>query len=192
MIDIKNITFSYGEKQILKNFSIKISDTDRICFSGPSGCGKTTLARLLIGLEKVESGKIRYLPPNPRFSTVFQEDRLISNLTVLENVALSGDKEKARELLTVLGLKEQINEYPDTLSGGMCRKVSVARALCYDGDILILDEAFNGIDHDGREHVAKLILQHFAKKTIIMISHIKTDAQLLDAKLVELDKCCRV
>lgn len=189
MIEVKNITFFYGEKKVLNNFSIKISDGDRICFSGPSGCGKTTLARLLTGLERARSGSIRYLPPNQRFSIVFQEDRLIPGLTVLENVALSGDKEKARELLTALGLKEQINKYPDELSGGMSRKVSIARALCYDGEVLILDEAFNGIDQEGRSQAAKVILQHFDKKTIIMISHINTDAQLLDAKTVELDEC---
>ena len=89
MINFKNVTFSYkGSKEnVLKDFSLHIKEGDRIWLSGASGRGKTTLLRLIMGLERVKKGKVE-LKENIKITTVFQKDRLISNLTVLKNIAL--------------------------------------------------------------------------------------------------------
>ncbi len=185
MIEFKNVTFAYGEKQVLTNFSLKIESGERVCLFGESGKGKTTLLRLICGLERPQAGEITGIDKN-RFSVVFQEDRLLNNLTVLENVCLVGKSDKAKELLCGLGLEDCFNKKPEELSGGMRRRVAIARALCSEFDVLLLDEAFNGLDEDRIKDTAKLILEETKGKTVIMITHSLEQAQLLKAKIVEI------
>ena len=185
MIEFKNLSFSYGEKAVLSDFSLKIEDNEKICLFGESGKGKTTLLRLICGLEKAQTGKITGVNEK-KFAVVFQEDRLLENLNVLENVWLVGSEEKAKDLLNKLGLKENLNSKISSLSGGMKRRVAIARALNSDFDVLLLDEAFNGLDEDRIKETANLILEETKDKTVIMITHSLDHADLLNAKVINI------
>ena len=184
MINIQNLSFSYGEKEVLKDFSLHLPSQGRLALMGPSGCGKTTVLRLLMGLEKAEKGKIEGAPYP--IAAVFQEDRLLSHKTILENAALAdGNTEKAAAVLEKLGLGVNLHRYPRELSGGMNRRVAIARALCTPSSLLILDEPFNGLDDETKKQTARLILEEW-QGAILMVTHLKEEAELLNAEIVPL------
>jgi len=183
MIEFKNVFFTYKEKPILNDFSLQINKGDRLCLFGESGKGKTTILRLLTGLEKCQKGEILG-NSDKRFSVVFQEDRLLLNLTVLENVALVGEREKAVKLLTALDLGNCLDMKPNQLSGGMSRRVAIARALCANYDILLLDEAFNGLDEEHVKSACDLILKELNDRPLVLVSHNKEHIEYLNAKTV--------
>lgn len=186
MILLENISFSYGENNIFKDFSLEIKKGEKICFFGESGCGKTTLLRILLGLEKVDNGKITY-NGNLKPSAVFQENRLLPFKTILENITVLGaDTQKAIQNLNALGLGEYINSKPNTLSGGQLRRVAIARALSVDFDYLILDEAFTGLDDENIKTSINLISQVAKDKTIIIVTHSLKEAKLFNAKIINL------
>lgn len=181
MIDINKISFSYGDKQVLRDYSLHVENSGRICLFAPSGSGKTTLFRLIAGLEKPDSGEIKL---SGRVNYLFQEDRLLPWLTVAENLTLVGvDKTRAKEVLSQVGLDEP-GKYPDELSGGMRRRVAIARSVCLGGEILLLDEPFTGLDAGLREICAELLKREFAGAAIVMITHEREDAGLMGAEIV--------
>ena len=181
MIDINKISFSYGDKQVLHDYSLHVGKGERICLFAPSGSGKTTLFRLIAGLEKPDSGEIKL---SGRVNYLFQEDRLLPWLTITENLTLVGvDKIRARELLSQVGL-EEFDKFPDELSGGMRRRVAIARSVCLGGEILLLDEPFTGLDSGLREICAELLKREFAGAAVIMITHDREDAGYMGAEIV--------
>ena len=183
MINFKNVTFSYkkSKENLFKDFSLHIKEGERIWLSGASGRGKTTLLRLIMGLEKVKKGKIE-ISEKAKISVVFQEDRLIPFVSVRKNVSLFSNEEKAERLLTLLGLKEAADMSVDELSGGMKRRVALARALSKDFNLLILDEALNGLDEETKKITAFVINEYTQNKTVIFVSHSGEEADLLKAK----------
>ncbi len=185
MISIKNLSFCFGEKQVFKDFSLNVKSGERICISAPSGYGKTTLLRLIMGLEKPQSGTVN-TEKGTRFSCVFQEDRLIPQKDALGNLTVFGEKEAAKSLLAELELTDSQNKYPAALSGGMKRRLSIARALLSDADIYIFDEPFSGLDEEIKQKTAALINKKTADKTVILVSHDLADAALLNTKIIEL------
>lgn len=186
MIKLRNISFSYGKKQILKDFSLDVTKGDVICLSGESGCGKTTVLRLILGLEKPSNGKI-IMDSNLKPSVVFQENRLISFKTVLENITVFGSSEKtALKHLKALGIENTANMYPDKLSGGMQRRVAIARALAVEYDYLILDEPFTGLDNENIKSAAEHILSAVADRPILLVTHSTYEAELFGAKTINL------
>ncbi|MEE0945588.1 MAG: ATP-binding cassette domain-containing protein [Acutalibacteraceae bacterium] len=180
MIKLENITFSYkGEKnKIFENFSLDIKKGERVRLVGDSGRGKTTLLRIILGLERVKKGKVK-IEENTRFSVVFQEDRLIPFVNVKKNISLFSSEEKAEKLLCELGLGDCAEMSIDELSGGMKRRVALARALSKEFDALILDEAFNGLDEKTLQKVCDVVNAYTENKTVIMVSHHNKEAQLL-------------
>ncbi len=172
MIQLKKVSFSYGATPILQNLSVTLPQQGVVGFSGPSGCGKTTLLRILAGLEQPQSGTLSR-PENCRLSMVFQEDRLLPWLTAEENVRLvcEAQPHRAAECLQAVGLSEAAHHYPDQLSGGMKRRVALARAMAADGDILILDEPFTGLDTALQEEIAALLREQFKDKLILLVTH---------------------
>ncbi len=188
MIELKNISFSYGEQQVLKDFNLLINAGDCIQLYGISGSGKTTVARLILGLETANSGNI--VVPQ-KISAVFQEDRLLENLDIQKNIRLVLSKDQhsfAHNLLKEFGLHDVHKKRVSELSGGMKRRVALARAIAYGGDALILDEPFNGLDTENKIIAANIIKREFIDKNkpVLLITHIKEDAQLLNAKIINI------
>lgn len=186
MINIKDISFSYGDKKVLSNFSLEINRGERICLYGESGCGKSTLLKLIAGLEKEQSGKIER-PKNLKISFVFQENLLLPFKTALKNVTLvCKDTEVATENLKALGVEDAADMLPSSLSGGMERRVAIARALSADFDLLILDEPFTGLDAENINIAAKRILEVAKDRPIILVTHNLAEAELFGARVIKM------
>lgn len=186
MIALQSVTFGYGlRKPIVQEFTLTLAPGDRVCLTGLSGRGKTTVLRLLMGLEKPRSGRV-LLPPEMRISAVFQEDRLLRGRTALENVALFSNETAAEELLGKLGLQEALHQYPGQLSGGMKRRVALARALAHPFDLLVLDEPLTGLDDDTRLACLRLIDEYAAGKILVLATHNADEAAFLHAQIVAL------
>ncbi len=159
----------------------------RTCVMAPSGCGKTTLLRTLAGLEATESGDV----DRPRhLSMVFQETRLVGSLTALENVELCAAAWRSED--EVRGLLERAlpEASPDTpageLSGGQRRRVELVRALAADGDAVLLDEPFTGLDDESRERACELINEELRGRSLVIATHDESDATRLDADIFKL------
>lgn len=185
MIKFDNVTFSYSKEIILKDFNLTVEDGERICLFAPSGYGKTTVLRLIMGLEKPDSGTVTGTE-NKKIAVTFQEDRLLPTKTLLENITLFGGEADAKELIEKLNLADAAHLYPKNLSGGMARRTAIARALNSKGDIYIFDEPFNGIDKENIEKTAKLINEKTAGKTFVLVTHSLAEAELLKCKIVEI------
>jgi NitT/TauT family transport system ATP-binding protein len=185
MIRVKNIVKSYGALPVLRDFSLEIPRGSRLCIMGRSGCGKTTLLKILGGLLPSDSGEVEgILRPIP----VFQEDRLAEAFTPLRNLLLVTKKrEEALALLSELGLGEAAGKPTRELSGGMKRRVAIARALLAQGDVLLMDEPFKGLDEETRSTVAKTVLRHLGGRTLIAVTHDEEDAVLLGASVWSMD-----
>ncbi|MGN0824624.1 MAG: ABC transporter ATP-binding protein [Candidatus Coproplasma sp.] len=139
---IEKLCVAYGETKVYENFNLEIGDSGVTCLLGESGCGKTTIlnaiARLIPYTGEITPVKVSY---------VFQTPRLVPNLTVLTNLTLIGVEEnKAKNMLERVGLKEKVNAYPKTLSGGEQQRVSLCRAFLYPSKLLLLDEPFSSLD----------------------------------------------
>ena len=179
MLELKNISKKFKDRQILENFNLTVEENKILAIVGPSGGGKTTLLRMLAGLEKIDSGEIIYngeslpideLEKRNLLGFVFQDFQLFPHLTVLENLVLSPIKtmnmskndaeEKALTLLDKLGLYKQVNSYPISLSGGQKQRVALARAMMIDPKIIGYDEPTSALDPELRLEVEKLILKN--------------------------------
>ena len=179
MLELKNISKKFKDRQILENFNLIVEENKILAIVGPSGGGKTTLLRMLAGLEKIDSGEIVYngeslpvdeLEKRNLLGFVFQDFQLFPHLTVLENLVLSPIKtmnmsksdaeNKAITLLNKLGLEKQVNNYPVSLSGGQKQRVALARAMMIDPKIIGYDEPTSALDPELRLEVEKLIIQN--------------------------------
>lgn len=191
MLELKNISKKFKDKEILSNFNLKVEENKILAIVGPSGGGKTTLLRMLAGLESIDTGEIIFngenLPLNELekrnlLGFVFQDFQLFPHMTVLENLVISpiqtmGIKKdeaeaKAIKLLEQLGLEKHYKSYPYSLSGGQKQRVALARAMMIEPKIIGYDEPTSALDPELRLEVEKLILQN--KKlgiTQIVVTH---------------------
>ncbi len=184
-IALRQVTFSYEGKEVLRDFTMEFPESGVVCLFGPSGCGKTTVLRLLAGLEQPDEGRLEGLE-NQRVSMVFQENRLLPWMSLLDNVAavLTGPdaKKQAAGWLRLVGL-ENPDQLPAALSGGMKRRVAIARALAAPGDLLLLDEPFTGIDEERRAEIAGHIRDRYAGKLVVLVTHDEAECALLHGTL---------
>lgn len=189
-IVLSNICKSFGENRVLDCLSWSFPGGQISCVQGPSGCGKTTLLRLIAGLEAPDSGEIRGAE-GKKISAVFQENRLLENLTAEKNILLTArsgfTRTDARKLLDELGLSDAAQRRTCELSGGMQRRVAVARALAADYELLLLDEPLTGLDDDARLRVLRHIQADLNGRTAIWITHDPDAAALLNAPVLRLD-----
>lgn len=146
MISVKDITVRFEEKTVLDRFSLELPEKGITALSGPSGCGKTTLLRVLAGLQPVEEGTVT-VPKQPII--LFQENRLLPWRTAeqhITDVLPRSRRGEAGRWLALAELEGEEGTYPAALSGGMGRRLALARALACGGGLFLLDEPFTGVD----------------------------------------------
>lgn len=185
MIDIKNLSLAYDGKIVIEELSLHITKGEHVAIMGPSGCGKTSLLNAIAGLLSPESGSVEL---GGRISCVFQEPRLLPWLSALENINVvlsdaDATLETARKWLRAVGLGDDADKLPAELSGGMQQRLSIARALAYGGDILLLDEPLKGMDAETERSVAELIRTSAANKTLLLITHDEAEARAFADKV---------
>ncbi|MGM9903348.1 amino acid ABC superfamily ATP binding cassette transporter, ABC protein [Enterococcus sp. 10A9_DIV0425] len=178
MIELKNISKSFGDKQVIKDFNLVIPDGQTLAIVGPSGGGKTTMLRILAGLEKADSGE--FFLDGTRFDpfelktkeqvvgVVFQDFQLFPHLSIYDNITLAPKMvlkqtkeeygKKVEELADSLGIRDLLSNYPYQLSGGQKQRVAIARALAMNPRVLAYDEPTSALDPELRQQVEKLIL----------------------------------
>ena len=150
MIKLENITVRYGEKLVLDRFSLEIPPEGLTALSGPSGCGKTTLLRVLAGLARPGSGAVSGADP-AKTAFLFQEDRLLPWRTAeqhITDVLPRARRGEAGRWLAFAELEGEGSAYPSALSGGMARRLALARCAALGGELFLLDEPFAGVDPD--------------------------------------------
>jgi len=200
MISIQGIAKHYGDFKALERVDLEIEKGEFVVLLGASGCGKSTLLNLVTGFDKPTAGRIvvngrEVNKVDPHCGMVFQQYALFPWLTVLDNVAF-GLKMKgiakaerlqvARRFIDMVGLQGFEDKYPNALSGGMRQRVSIARVLANDPDVILLDEPFAALDAMTRQVLQDELLQIYekSKKTIIFITHSIDEALLLSTRML--------
>lgn len=178
---IHNLHFSFDDKSVFNGLELEIPDNQITAIMATSGKGKTTLLRLIAGLLEPSDGEIDL--GGKSVGIMFQEPRLFAQQTVLQNVMVvikqkHGKKERAMELLNAFGVADSADKYPDELSGGMAKRVSLARAIAYNPDILLLDEPFSALDEQTKLSVIAQTKALVAGKTVILVTHNPAEANL--------------
>jgi NitT/TauT family transport system ATP-binding protein len=194
VIEAKSLGFSFSRKPIIESLSFTVSAGSFITFLGPSGCGKTTLLNLIAGIYRPVSGELQVR--TSRISFVFQNEALLSWRTTLGNVLLPLElagkhvteemRGRALKVLGDLGLAGCEGFYPSQLSGGMKKRVELARALVTEPELLILDEPFSSLDIITREKLNILLraLHRRTRCTVVMVTHSVEEACFLSDRIV--------
>ena len=190
-IIITDLCKTFDDNEVLKNVNISLKDNSIYCLMGTSGIGKTTLLRILMGLEHADSGSISGIDIKS-ISCMFQEDRLIPYLSAIDNVRIvlhgKNNRDEIRNNLLSILPDDSLDIPVSSLSGGMKRRVALARALSYPGKLIILDEPFTGLDKDTKLNVIDYILKMRNNRTLLITTHGTDDANLLGAEIIKLDK----
>ena len=196
MIEISNLSkhFFIGEKRIdvLRELNLNIKKDKITVILGRSGCGKTTLLRLVAGLECISQGEIKF-KEQAKIGFVFQEPRLMPFLNVYENVVFPLKKQeiepaKIEALISMIGLSDFKFAAVSQLSGGMSSRVSLARVLAYEANLILMDAPFAALDAFTRASMQAEILKIKAGKTIIFVTHNIDEALFLADEIILLEK----
>ena len=204
---IENVSKQYKEKEVLKSVSFTVKDGEFLSILGPSGCGKTTLLRILIGLLSADTGSItkdgaditKAAPDKRGMGIVFQNYALFENMTALQNVEYAlkinkatkpTAKQRAYEMLSVVGLSDQAKSLPKNLSGGQQQRVAIARTLALKPDIILLDEPMSALDVATRLSMRRELknLQASFGTTMIYVTHDQEEAFALSDRIMIMDK----
>jgi ABC-type nitrate/sulfonate/bicarbonate transport system ATPase subunit len=180
MIALEHLSLRYGEKQILQDFSLTLPLSGVTVLRGPSGCGKTTLLRILAGLVQPQAGRVIGLAPRET-AFLFQENRLFPWRTVeqhLTDVLPRERREEAARWLDLVELSGEERAYPASLSGGMGRRLALARCLALGGRLYLLDEPFAGVDPDRAARILTRI--RALDLPVLLVSHEVPVADLAD------------
>lgn len=191
MLKITELCHSFGNKSVIERLSLEFPRVGCYIIMGSSGCGKTTLLNIIAGTVKPTSGRLEFGDRNAKISYMFQEPRLLPWMNAVENVnlALDGKKstlDEALRFISLVGLKGDASKYPSELSGGMNQRIAFARALAYQGDILLLDEPFNGLDADNALIMIDLIKKYAEKHLVIAVTHTREYADKLSEDIISL------
>lgn len=205
MIDIKNITKSFGSLQVLKGIDLHIGKGEVVSIVGPSGAGKTTLLQIIGTLDKSDTGEITIDGVdvsslskkkmsdfrNRHIGFVFQFHQLLPEFTALENIMIpafiagmskSDAKKRAEELLQFMGLSERASHKPNELSGGEKQRIAVARALVNNPAVILADEPSGSLDTQNKEELHQLFfkLRDEYGQTFVIVTHDEHLAEITD------------
>jgi len=203
-LEINNVTFAASSKNKVTNVSFSIEKQgDIVCLLGPSGIGKTTILRTIAGLEKIHSGKIllknRILsssdthlePENRNISMAFQDNSLFPHYNVLKNIKFGAERNKKKkkglsidEIIKFLHIEHVKGKYPHEISSGEAQRVSLARSLLSNPDLLLLDEPLSNIDQNFKEEIQVKLKQILIEQkiTTIIVTHDSYEAFYLGTK----------
>jgi NitT/TauT family transport system ATP-binding protein len=206
-IRIKDLHKAYGkgaqEFLAISNVGFEVAAGELVALVGPSGCGKTTLLKILAGLQSYDSGEVHIGSPAHSFDPsrdigmVFQQALLLKWRCVLQNVMLPAEilglpmresRERAHELLAMVGLAGFEDKYPYELSGGMQQRAAIARALIHDPKLILMDEPFGALDALTREKMNLELLSIWKRsgKTIVFVTHGIAEAVFLGTRVIVL------
>jgi NitT/TauT family transport system ATP-binding protein len=197
---VKTFVTDDGPLPAIADMSLSIEEGEFVTIVGPSGCGKSTLLRIVLGIVPPTQGTIllRGMPidgPQPGIGMVFQSPVLMRWRTVLENVLLPIEiighslreyRQRALDLIDLVGLKGFENRYPRELSGGMQQRVAICRALIHDPSLLLMDEPFGALDALTREQMSFELLRIWAgrRKTVLFVTHDIEEAVFLADRVI--------
>lgn len=186
-MEIRELCKSYRGHVVLDHVSFTVGAGITALWA-PSGAGKTTLLRILLGLERPDSGTLTGTAL--RWAAVFQEDRLLEGLDAAGNLrfALGGDYDAAAAtaMLAALGLENVDGKAVRAYSGGMKRRLALARALLAKSDAIALDEPFTGLDDANRQRAVEAIRRAAETKPVLLVTHDRTDLEALNAAVIRL------
>ena len=176
---MEKINKSYGDKEVLRDFTTKFEEGTVTFITGESGIGKTSIIRILMGLESYQSGRISGLE-GKKISVVFQDDCLCDKLSLDKNLSMVIDGQQGKEqdldrLLDLFGLEGYRYKRVAELSGGMKRRLAILRAILYPHNLMILDEPFKGLDEENKKLVMGQLAKGMVDKTAIIVTHDKTE-----------------
>ena len=205
-VDVRNVSLTFetadGQVDALSNVSLQIADGEFVSFIGPSGCGKTTMLRVIADLQQPTAGTLLVNGMSAeqarlarRYGYVFQAPALFPWRTIEKNLKLpleimgfsdSEQRQRAARYLALVNLTGFERKFPWQLSGGMQQRVSIARALSFDPELLLMDEPFGALDEIVRDHLNEQLLQLWDKtgKTVLFVTHSIPEAVFLSSKIV--------
>lgn len=207
IIDLFNITKSYGDTEVIKDLSLYVRKGEFLTLLGPSGCGKTTTLRIISGFEQPDSGRVLFdgtditdLPPHKRkVNTVFQKYSLFPHMNIYENIAFglriqkmpeTVIKEKVKKVLDLVELSGFQKRMPESLSGGQQQRIAIARAIVNEPEILLLDEPLGALDLKLRKEmqVELKALQQKTGITFIYVTHDQEEALTMSDTIVVMNQ----
>jgi NitT/TauT family transport system ATP-binding protein len=211
VVDVRNLSVLFpngnGGLKALVDVRFQVYPQEFVCVLGPSGSGKSTLLRTLAGLLQPTSGEVVFAPgiaccPRPKIGVVFQQANLMPWRSALENITLPLElqgmsvrgrpspeaRQRAQEMIELVGLQGFETSWPRDLSGGMAQRVAIARALIQDPDLLLLDEPFGSLDALTRERMGSELLHiwQMRRNTVLMVTHSISEALFLSDRVLVL------
>ena len=206
VVEARNLSLTFetadGPVYALSDVDLRVDLGDFVSFIGPSGCGKTTMLRVIADLEQPSEGEITVNGVSPHearlnrdYGYVFQAPALYPWRTIERNVALPLEimgvpaaerRDRVRRHLELVNLAGFEKKFPWQLSGGMQQRVSIARALCFEPNLMLMDEPFGALDEIVRDHLNEQLLQLWAKtgKTVVFVTHSIPEAVFLSTRIV--------
>lgn len=186
---IERVYKTFGNLQILKDFSLTVQPGEIVALIGPSGCGKSTLLNILSGLQTPDQGSVQR--DYQKLGYVFQESRLLPWRTVFENIHLvrrGGRSDEVQAWINAVGLKGFERYYPPQLSGGMAKRCAIARAFYFKSDFLLMDEPFQGLDYGIRMEMLWMLLDIWRKEKqgILFVTHEIDEALMVATRIAVL------
>jgi len=184
LLKIDGLTKKFDGETVINDLTYSIEGKFFLTILGSSGCGKTTLLRILSGVLKPDGGTVRLSSEHLAF--VFQDDRLIPWITARENIEIASPGCDVNGYLRLVGLEDHGGKYPSQMSGGMKRRLNIARAIAFEPDLILMDEPFNSLDVVMKDHLLEEIKEiwHERKLSIVMVTHDPREAARLSTEIM--------